>query len=962
MSIGSDEVLLAKHYILTNDIVFDPNNNPKHIFDRALIAFDLSDSDNFQGVPFTGSFEGNHFTIQNLYINSNNDFIGLFGCIENSKLSNIHLLNCHVVSNNAYNEFCGSLVGRSTTSLIRNCSIEGLIQTNGTDYVGGLIGHAIYDTLIEDCHADLQIDARKYSYYIGGLIGCTSSCQVKSCSYVGKMAIGQKSNSIGGLIGRNYNTNILHSSSTVLIEVAKAANKYEYVEYLGGLVGHSTLVSCVIGCNSNVEINIPSSVVVTGGLIGYGDEITVSNSFSGGDIWFSKGSESGGFIGYVEDVAISNCYSTVSVISDGRCAWIGGFIGSVSGYSSHASIQNCFSTGNVNVGEKSFSVGGFFGNASDSINVNCYSLGYVVAGSDSTGVGALSGAANERGIYSNCYYLIGIGPDNGFGLGLTPDEMQNPSSFENWDFAGTSSDGLSEIWCYSLNSEYPLLNIFENPPFNSLNGSGTVNDPFEIYTVEDLALIQYHGIHLNYCLMNDLDMTGITWHNSPIALFCGKFDGRWHSIKNLEIQGLNTLGFFGGLSENAKIMQLGLEGIRIFGAGSYIGGFVAVNYKGIVRDCSVKGRIHSGEKSSKIAGFSGENRGSISQSFSRVDIYAGTEADTIGGFIGFNCRGQMSNCYSVSNLYCSEKCVNVGGMVGNQYNSSGVNCFAAGSINGDNLLNNGGFAGRVWGGHLVDDYYFLNTLGPVKLGSPLNDEQMKNQTSYHNWDFFFETDNGTEDIWFVREGVHYPKLWWEHHQPIAYPGGGQMVYAWIDSYALVQLDGTGSYDPDGDMLEYFWFNDTNELIATGADPNVVLGVGEHVIDLIVNDGIEDSEPDSCVVTVIEAIETAALLTPQVLNRDSGRPHVIGRLAFAGEAMPVLDPNEPMVLLAGHGQIEDQRQMLDYSKKEDVWYLMGFFDNLAVMEAIDEDGLVEVTIAAKLISGQWVYGADVVKVK
>ncbi|MHC5146866.1 MAG: hypothetical protein ACYSOK_07210, partial [Planctomycetota bacterium] len=58
---------------LTNDIVFDPNNNPKHIFDRALIAFDLSDSDNFQGVPFTGSFEGNHFTIQNLYINSNND-------------------------------------------------------------------------------------------------------------------------------------------------------------------------------------------------------------------------------------------------------------------------------------------------------------------------------------------------------------------------------------------------------------------------------------------------------------------------------------------------------------------------------------------------------------------------------------------------------------------------------------------------------------------------------------------------------------------------------------------------------------------------------------------------------------------------------------------------------------------------------------------------------------------------
>jgi hypothetical protein len=135
-----------------------------------------------------------------------------------------------------------------------------------------------------------------------------------------------------------------------------------------------------------------------------------------------------------------------------------------------------------------------------------------------------------------------------------------------------------------------------------------------------------------------------------------------------------------------------------------------------------------------------------------------------------------------------------------------------------------------------------------------------------------------------------------------------------------------------------------------------------VIDLVVNDGIEDSEADFCVVTVVGAIETAAELTPQVLNRDSGRPHVIGRLAFAGEAIPVLDPNEPMLLMAGETLIEDQRQILDYSKKEDAWYLAGFFDNAALMAAITEDGDVEVTIAAKLITGQWVYGRDVVTVK
>ena len=29
------------------------------------------------------------------------------------------------------------------------------------------------------------------------------------------------------------------------------------------------------------------------------------------------------------------------------------------------------------------------------------------------------------------------------------------------------------------------------------------------------------------------------------------------------------------------------------------------------------------------------------------------------------------------------------------------------------------------------------------------------------WDFIGETENGTEDIWWIDEGVDYPRLWWE---------------------------------------------------------------------------------------------------------------------------------------------------------------------------------------------------------
>ena len=29
------------------------------------------------------------------------------------------------------------------------------------------------------------------------------------------------------------------------------------------------------------------------------------------------------------------------------------------------------------------------------------------------------------------------------------------------------------------------------------------------------------------------------------------------------------------------------------------------------------------------------------------------------------------------------------------------------------------------------------------------------------WDFVGETENGTDDIWWIDEGQDYPRLWWE---------------------------------------------------------------------------------------------------------------------------------------------------------------------------------------------------------
>jgi hypothetical protein len=70
--------------------------------------------------------------------------------------------------------------------------------------------------------------------------------------------------------------------------------------------------------------------------------------------------------------------------------------------------------------------------------------------------------------------------------------------------------------------------------------------------------------------------------------------------------------------------------------------------------------------------------------------------------------------------------------------------------------------------------------------------------------------------------------------------------------AEVQLDASGSYDVDGDELEYYWsWEIAGEIYeANGVNPIIELPVGVHTIELIVNDGIVDSEPGGVIVTIV----------------------------------------------------------------------------------------------------------------
>ncbi|MHC4343407.1 MAG: LamG-like jellyroll fold domain-containing protein [Planctomycetota bacterium] len=91
--------------------------------------------------------------------------------------------------------------------------------------------------------------------------------------------------------------------------------------------------------------------------------------------------------------------------------------------------------------------------------------------------------------------------------------------------------------------------------------------------------------------------------------------------------------------------------------------------------------------------------------------------------------------------------------------------------------------------------------------------------------------------------------------PIADACSDRTEYASCDDLARVTLDGANSYDDDCDELTYLWSwtVDYNCFTVAGPAVTIELPAGEHIIQLIVNDGLADSQPDEVVVEVLPSM-------------------------------------------------------------------------------------------------------------
>lgn len=99
--------------------------------------------------------------------------------------------------------------------------------------------------------------------------------------------------------------------------------------------------------------------------------------------------------------------------------------------------------------------------------------------------------------------------------------------------------------------------------------------------------------------------------------------------------------------------------------------------------------------------------------------------------------------------------------------------------------------------------------------------------------------------------------------PVADAGPDQEVVAGNSCLAAIQLDGTGSFDPDGDPLSFVWDSSFGAL--SGATPLVALAPGVYEITLTVSDSLVSSAPDTVEVLVLDA-------TPPELQSATASPN------------------------------------------------------------------------------------------
>lgn len=362
--------------------------------------------------PFTGTFDGDEYAVNDLYIQradelnyqteDDESYVGLFGYADGADFTEVgingHIKGWHYV---------GALVGYASDSHIDGVSVNYGVETNDCEpedhcvwarwgqYGGGVVGLAD-DTYIEGAHTFGPVKGSGNT--IGGIVGQLENSSTLIDSDSASHVDGGWN--IGGAVGYVSDSTIsdVHTSGDVQVvydDNVKLGN------YGGGIAGYAT--------GSTIEDSSATGPITgnayIGGFIGWAqDNSEIVNSFSTGDVTASY-YEVGGFAGGVYETVVSNSYATGDATTSS--GWeVGGFAGAIV----VSDVSGSYATGDASADENG-SVGGFAGfSGCGSVISNSYATGDATG---TAGIGGFSGLDGCEGPGSTFYNVYATGDATG---------------------------------------------------------------------------------------------------------------------------------------------------------------------------------------------------------------------------------------------------------------------------------------------------------------------------------------------------------------------------------------------------------------------------------------------------------------------------------------------------------------------------------------------------------------------
>ena len=149
---------------------------------------------------YIGTFDGNGHTISGLYVNSDAQNVGLFGCVgTNGKIQNVGVVDSYI-SATANGAIVGGVCGRNYEGTIENCYNTGTVTGSGIN-VGGVCGGNSWNII--NCYNTGKVSTTDDGARVGGVCGYNTK-NIKNCYNTGKISVTIHSSFVGGVCGMNF--------------------------------------------------------------------------------------------------------------------------------------------------------------------------------------------------------------------------------------------------------------------------------------------------------------------------------------------------------------------------------------------------------------------------------------------------------------------------------------------------------------------------------------------------------------------------------------------------------------------------------------------------------------------------------------------------------------------------------------------------------------------------------------